>query len=92
METYKNSYNEKEDYVLWELHEIRHRLHNARKNESVEEINREALKKFAEWQNEIETRKTALKKGLPGSSVDSEGRSDRRERNPAEPSSLSFGQ
>lgn len=27
METYKNSYAVKEDEVLWELHEIRHSLH-----------------------------------------------------------------
>jgi hypothetical protein len=62
MEIYKNSYNEKEDYVLWELHEIRHRLHKTRKNKSVEEINRDALKKFAEWQKEWETRKSTQKR------------------------------
>lgn len=55
METYKNSYAENEDYVLWELHEIRHRVHRMRKNKSIDEINREALKKFAEWQKEKET-------------------------------------
>ena len=38
METYKNSYTKKEDSTLWELHEIRHRLHQARKHKSIQEI------------------------------------------------------
>ena len=57
METYKNSYTEEEDNVLWELHEIRHRLHEAKKKKSIEEINREALKKYADWQKERRNQK-----------------------------------
>ena len=49
METYKNSYNEKEDQALWELHEIRNRLHKRRRNKKIEEINEEALKRYSEW-------------------------------------------
>ena len=63
METYKNSYTEKEDQVLWELHEIRHKLHKRRKNSTIEEINREALKRYAEWQKEREL-KGGDKKGI----------------------------
>ena len=56
METYKNSYTESEDRALWELHEIRNRLHKRRKDRTVEEINRESLKKYAEWQKEKDVR------------------------------------
>ncbi len=52
MEIYNNSYTETEDRMLWELHEIRHKLHRKRKNKTIEEINREALKKYSEWQKE----------------------------------------
>jgi len=60
METYRNSYTEHEDKMLWELHEIRHRLHKERKNKTIEEINRDALKKYSEWLKEItmNTKKT----------------------------------
>ena len=54
METYENSYTESEDQMLWELHEIRHKLHKERKNKTIEEINRAALKKYFEWQKEAE--------------------------------------
>ena len=54
METYNNSYNENEDYMMWEIHEIRHKLHKERKNKSLEEINREALNKFSQWQKETD--------------------------------------
>jgi hypothetical protein len=50
METYKNNYSKEEDQLLWELHEIRHKLHNRNKNKTINDINKEALKKFAEWQ------------------------------------------
>lgn len=56
METYKNSYTEQEDRMLWELHEIRHKLHIKRKHHTIEDINREALKKYAVWQQEREHR------------------------------------
>ncbi len=59
METYKNSYTESEDKTLWELHEIRHKLHKARKYKTIEEINREALKKYSDWRKERETREVA---------------------------------
>jgi len=54
METYKNSYTESEDNMLWELHEIRHRLHKEKKNKTLEEINRDALKKYSEWRKEAD--------------------------------------
>ncbi len=50
METYKNSYDRNEDAMLWELHEIRHELHKEISRKSIEEINREALETFREWQ------------------------------------------
>ena len=56
METYKNSYTEQEDRMLWELHEIRHKLHIRRKHQTIENINSEALKKYAVWQQERERR------------------------------------
>ena len=62
MEIYKNSYKKNEDFTLWELHEIRHRLHEARKNKSIEEINKEALKKFSDWKEESKRKKAVLKK------------------------------
>jgi hypothetical protein len=52
MEIYENSYTENEDKMLWELHEIRHKLHKERKNKTIEEINKEALKKYSEWLKE----------------------------------------
>lgn len=54
MENYRNSYSEDEDPVLWELHEIRNQLHQLKKNKEIDEINREALKKWAEWKQERE--------------------------------------
>jgi hypothetical protein len=51
METYQNIYSE-EDQLLWELHEIRHKHYNRYKNKTIEDNNREALKKFTEWQRE----------------------------------------
>ncbi len=59
METYKNSYTENEDRALWELHQIRHRLHKERKNKTIEEINKEALKKYSDWRKERDVRKVA---------------------------------
>ena len=68
METYKNSYNEKEDRTLWELHEIRHKLHKRKKNKTIEEINREAFKKYSDWQKE-------RKRGITQRSTGQRGRS-----------------
>jgi hypothetical protein len=56
METYRNSYKKDEDYLLWELHEIRHKLHKARKNISLEEINREGFKIYSDWKKERNSR------------------------------------
>jgi len=55
MGTYNNSYTENEDETLWELHEIRNKLHKKRIKKTVEEINTEALKKYSDWQKERET-------------------------------------
>jgi len=52
MGTYKNSYTENEDKMLWALHEIRHKLHKERRNKTIEEINREALKIYSDWRND----------------------------------------
>jgi hypothetical protein len=49
METYNNSYSVKEDEVLWELHEIRHELHDELKTKPLEEINRGARAIFEDW-------------------------------------------
>ncbi|WP_446010058.1 hypothetical protein [Candidatus Electrothrix sp.] len=52
MATYKNSYSKQEDSLLWEIHEIRHRLHKSRKQKPLQEINREAIEKFHAWKKE----------------------------------------
>ncbi len=52
MEIYENDYKREEDEALWELHEIRRRLHNDFKNKPVEQINRESLEKFSAWRNQ----------------------------------------
>jgi hypothetical protein len=51
METYKNSYSVKEDEVLWELHEIRHELHEELKKKPLDEINKGARDTFERWKN-----------------------------------------
>lgn len=54
MGTYKNDYTKDEDEALWEIHEIRKKLNKDLKNKSVEEINNDALEKFAEWKRHAE--------------------------------------
>ncbi len=49
METYKNDYSEKEDETLWELHEIRHKIHKELEKKPIKKINSEALKKYQSW-------------------------------------------
>jgi hypothetical protein len=49
MGTYKNDYSKKEDVVLWELHEIRHKLADEHKGKSLEEINKSAQEILKEW-------------------------------------------
>ncbi|MCK5027718.1 MAG: hypothetical protein KAS07_04830 [Candidatus Pacebacteria bacterium] len=53
MGTYKNDYKKEEDEILWELHEIRRKLHKDLKNKTVEQINNEALKKYSEWKKQV---------------------------------------
>ncbi|HCL56781.1 MAG TPA: hypothetical protein DHW82_07205 [Spirochaetia bacterium] len=43
MKIYKNDYTQKEDETLWELHEIRHELHEELKTKSIEEINKKSF-------------------------------------------------
>ncbi len=50
METYKNDYTPEEDYMLWELHEIRHALHQELSQKTIQQINADALRKYREWQ------------------------------------------
>ena len=49
METYSNSYTVQEDEVLWELHEIRHKLYEELKKKHLDEINRDARALFESW-------------------------------------------
>ncbi len=49
METYENSYDKNEDFMLWELHEIRHELHKEILTKKVDEINREAYELLEQW-------------------------------------------
>lgn len=44
MEIYKNDFLEQEDGLLWELHEIRHKLAEEYKSLSIEQINKRAVK------------------------------------------------
>ena len=39
METYKNDYKKEEDYMMWEIHEIRHKIHMDYKD-NYDEINK----------------------------------------------------
>jgi hypothetical protein len=49
-EASNNSYTIQEDEVLWELHEIRHKLHDELKMKPLDEINRDAKALFESWQ------------------------------------------
>ena len=42
MGTYKNDYKKEEDIMLWELHEIRHKLSEEYKEMNIDEINERA--------------------------------------------------
>ena len=42
MATYKNDYSKKEDPMLWEIHEIRHKLSKKYKSLTLEQINNKA--------------------------------------------------
>jgi hypothetical protein len=54
METYKNSYSVQEDEVLWELHEIRHELHDELTTKPLNEINNAARVTFERWKRTCE--------------------------------------
>ena len=53
METYNNAFDPQEDFMLWELHEIRHALHQELSQKTIEEINADALKKYQHWQEDL---------------------------------------
>jgi len=57
MKIYKNDYTQQEDEVLWELHEIRHQLHEEMKTQSIKEIN----KKSFDILNDIKKRRSKYK-------------------------------
>jgi len=54
METYKNDYKKEEDELLWEIHEIRQKIHRDFKGKTIDQINKEALKKFSLWKKQAE--------------------------------------
>jgi len=47
MGTYKNDFTKEEDQMLWELHEIRHKLAEEHKSMSIEDINKRANPVFS---------------------------------------------
>lgn len=49
MGIYKNDYKKDEDDSLWEIHEIRRKIHKEFEHKSNTQINEDALKKFQEW-------------------------------------------
>jgi len=49
METYHNDYMKNEDPMMWELHEIRHKISEEHKNKTVEEINKDAHTICKNW-------------------------------------------
>ena len=54
METYKNAYKKEEDELLWEIHEIRRKIHRDFKGKTIDQINKEALEKFSLWKKQAE--------------------------------------
>ena len=58
MGTYKNDYNKQEDEVLWELHEIRHKLSEEYKSMSVNEINKRVEKYWESVKEKIQLAST----------------------------------
>ena len=52
MATYKNDYNKNDDYMMWELHEIRHKLSQKFKKMTVKEINEEGKSIYHKWKKE----------------------------------------
>lgn len=54
MEIYKNDYTKEEDETLWEIHEIRRKLHKHWKTKTIEQINKEGVEKYSEWKKQAE--------------------------------------
>ena len=52
METYNNDYSKQEDAMLWELHEIRHKLQQKYSSMSVTEINDDAKALLEGWKKQ----------------------------------------
>lgn len=52
MGTYKNSYSVNEDQALWELHEIRHQIHEELLNTPLSKFNQETKDFFEKWKRE----------------------------------------
>ena len=53
MGIYKNDYTKQEDEVLWELHEIRHQLHEENKGKSKNQINEEAKRIIEKYKSKL---------------------------------------
>ncbi len=60
METYKNDYTKQEDELLWEIHNIRHFLHEKWEKKSIEERNSTINKLFTERKKEWESKQKQL--------------------------------
>ncbi len=53
MAIYKNDYEKKEDFVLWEIHEIRHKLSKKLKKMTISEINNQTKELLNSWKMQI---------------------------------------
>ena len=53
MGTYINDFDKKEDEILWEIHEIRHKLSEEYKSMSIDEINKRATNYWKRIKNRI---------------------------------------
>lgn len=60
MGAYKNDYKKNEDEMLWELHEIRHKIHQELKKKSLKKFNKEAREEFERWKKGSEDKKIKL--------------------------------
>jgi hypothetical protein len=60
MGTYKNSYTKNTDYALWELHEIRHRIHQTFKNDylKINEVGNKVYRDIINGKNTASRSKT----------------------------------
>lgn len=53
METYKNDYKKEEDFMMWELHEIRHKIYTEYKDK-YDEINKMGEKIYNDLSSKID--------------------------------------